>query len=72
MWRRASISRSPSAAVSSSASLVERLAACRRQAFHAGLDRDAAGAAEQLERMRFPEIDPRLDAELDAEADEAL
>ena len=54
------------------ASLVERLAAFRCQAFHSGFDRDAAGAAEQLERLRFPQIDPRLDAELDAEADEAL
>ena len=50
------------------AALVERGAAVLGQALDAGLDGDAAGAAEQLDHVGLPEVDPRLDAELDAGA----
>ena len=40
-----------------------------RQAFDAGLDRDAAPAPEQLQHLGLPQIDPRLHAELESEAD---
>src|SRR5690606_29764621 len=52
--------------------LVEGRAPLRRDALDAGLDGDAAGAAEQRDHLRLPEIEPRLDAEGEVALDEAL
>ena len=46
--------------------LVEEIPPVLADALHAGLDRDAAGGAEQHQHVAVPQIDARLNADLDA------
>ena len=54
------------------AALLERFAAFGGQAFDATLDRDAAGAAKEVEHVGLPQVDAGLDAEFQPAPDETL
>ncbi len=61
--RFASISRAGQRVGVDPAVLVEPVAPLRGQTLDASLDRDTAGAPQELQHVRLPQVDPSLDAE---------